>query len=136
LETRAAAPCDRWLGRLGRFCGAGADVTARERQKLADLERLASNRGAAPGERDNALAAAKRLRARLELFGEPAPASPPPRPAPQWGHVESRGDVNCWVGPPPTHGPYCSGGGEGSSNGCGECALIIKWRRWLQGQAA
>lgn len=104
------------------------------RQKLAALERLAGDRGAAPQERENALAAAAKLRARLDPF-DPFP-SPPPRPAPQWGHVESRGDVDCWIGDPPTHGPRCSGGGEGSSNGCRECALILKWRRWLQGLAA
>jgi hypothetical protein len=94
--------------------------------KVAALERLAADPAAAPGERDNALRAAKRLRAR-------APSSAahhwPPAPPPPRGRAESRGNVHCWVGPPPAHGPVCRAG----FGGCPECAELEAFRRWLRG---
>lgn len=99
--------------------------------KIAALERLASDKGATAGERDNALRAAAALRARAPDSGlhDRPEASPPPR-----GGVESRGGVDYWVGEPPIHGRRCTGGGEGSSlGGCLDCARIETWRRWLRG---
>lgn len=108
-------------------------MTVRVADKVAALERLAANPGAAPGERSNALSAAVRLRERSPgSFEAPLPPPRPSPPPPQWGHVESRGGIDCWVGSQPMHGPICGGGGEGLP-GCPECARIAKWRRWLQG---
>jgi len=99
--------------------------------KVAALERLAANPGAYPGERDAALRAAKRLRERAPrsaVHHEPPKAPPPPAPPPR-GRAESRGNVHCWVGLPPVHGPVCAQG----SGGCGECAELAAFRRWLKG---
>lgn len=87
--------------------------------KVAALERLAANAAATPGERDNALRAAARLRER-----EPVPPSSPRVAAgPQW-----RGGVECWVGEPPAHGRVCFQG----AGGCPECNAIERWRAWLR----
>lgn len=95
--------------------------------KVALLERLAADPAAAPGERDNAQRAAKRLRQRIPANDAP-PYVPPRRQAPQT-RVERRGGVDCWVGAPPTHGPVCAQG----FGGCSDCLSIEAFRRWLQG---
>lgn len=97
--------------------------------KVALLERLAADPAAAPGERENAQRAAKRLRQRIPA--NDAPPYAPPRRQPPQTRVESRGGVDCWVGMPPTHGPVCSQGFAG----CRDCADIEAFRRWLRGQA-
>jgi hypothetical protein len=98
--------------------------------KVVLLERLASDPGAAPGERENARRAAARLR--LRAPANDAPPYAPPRPPPRASRVERRGGVDCWVGDPPTHGPICAQG----FGGCGDCLAIEAWRRWLRGQPA
>jgi len=100
--------------------------------KATLLERLAADPSAAPGERANALRAAKRLRERApasDVYAAPLPSSSPPFNPFQRGHVEQRGGVAYWVGGVPTHGAHCVQGYAG----CAECAVIDAYRRWLRG---
>lgn len=98
-------------------------------KKIAALEALARDPGAAPGERQNARTAAARLRAR-EPASAPGWAPPPPPPPASSGRVEHRGGVAYWVGAPPVHGRRC----RQTVGGCPDCEMIAAWREWLRGQ--
>lgn len=97
-------------------------------EKIAALLRLASSPAATPAEQETARSIASRLAEREE--SGPRAAPPPARPsAASSGRAEWRGNVECWVGPPPTHGRVCFQG----PGGCVECNAIERWRRWLRG---
>ncbi len=70
--------------------------------KIDALLRLARDPQAAPGERRNAIAAARKLAEKCDEARE-RPSGVHERPPAPPGRVERRGGVDCWVGAPPVH---------------------------------
>lgn len=97
--------------------------------KIAALERLAADPAAAPGERRNALDAARKLRAKLPSAPDDAGdpwnriADELRRAARAWHDAAADSDTS------PVHGRRCTGAPSYAGGpGCADCARILAWR--------